>query len=38
MAHGVLHLCRLKDKTKAEQEMMREEEEAMGILDKLIAN
>jgi probable rRNA maturation factor len=27
MAHGVLHLCGLKDKTKEEQMKMREEEE-----------
>jgi rRNA maturation RNase YbeY len=27
MAHGVLHLCGLKDKTKVEQQKMREEEE-----------
>jgi rRNA maturation RNase YbeY len=34
MAHGVLHLCGFKDKTKAEQKRMREEEEkAMGMFD-----
>jgi len=39
MAHGVLHLCGFKDKTKAEKKTMREEEEKMmRIFDKLIAN
>ncbi|MDR2979880.1 MAG: rRNA maturation RNase YbeY [Bacteroidales bacterium] len=32
MAHGILHLCGYKDKTKAEEKVMRrKEEEAMGV-------
>lgn len=39
MAHGVLHLCGFKDKTKVEKQIMRDKEEKMmQVFNHLIAN